>query len=71
MKAKEKAYELVDRFIYLDEFSMDWDADEYIHNAKQCALIAVDEILQLLKHYPRYDKMINYWNQVKQEIEKL
>ena len=44
--------------------------------AKQCALIAVDEIIELLDHTPLIDDdyaehIINYWNEVKQEIEKL
>ena len=34
--------------------------------AKQCALVAVDEIIKALG---TIDKM--YWNEVKQEIEKL
>ena len=35
-------------------------------NAKQCALIAVDEIL-----YNCYEVMKPFWQEVKQEIEKL
>jgi hypothetical protein len=43
--------------------------------AKQCALIAVDEIISNWRaeatiQYP-YGKVINYWNVVKEEIEKL
>jgi hypothetical protein len=34
--------------------------------AKQCALIAVDEVLNVIDNF----EMI-YWEQVKQEIEKL
>jgi len=34
---------------------------------KQCALIAVDELLLLITYQPTID----YWNEVKQEIEKL
>jgi hypothetical protein len=37
--------------------------DDYC--AKQCALIAVDEIISLVGRYS------NYWQEVKQEIEKL
>jgi hypothetical protein len=38
-----------------------------LRNAKKCALIAVDEIID---NYPiEYDT--DYWEQVKQEIEKL
>jgi hypothetical protein len=34
---------------------------------KQCALIAVDTVLWMASHYATID----YWNEVKQEIEKL
>jgi hypothetical protein len=34
---------------------------------KQCALIAVDELLLLVTYQPTID----YWNEVKQEIESL
>ena len=34
---------------------------------KQCALIAVDNVLWMASHYATID----YWNEVKQEIEKL
>ena len=38
--------------------------------AKQCALIAVDEIINTY-HSPMDDEQIQEWQQVKQEIEKL
>ena len=57
------------------------------NHAKQCALIAVDECIestkQLIHHYTKLDDSrysdiylsmsisVNYWQQVKQEIEKL
>ena len=76
MKPKEKAKELVDKM---------WNIDEGygsigFHEAKQCALIAVDEILQLTKRptYNPFDwneitgvRYDEYWTEVKQEIEKL
>lgn len=67
MTPKEKAEELVDKFtLYL---GTDVTGQEYYVNeldAKRCALIAVDEILQLCPLANR-----DYWEQVKQEIEKL
>jgi hypothetical protein len=63
MTPKEKAEELVERYdetlTYLESKS----------KAKQCALIAVDEIINSMTvatsvHLP-------YWQEVKQEIEKL
>ena len=59
MTSKEKAKDLVDKMNYSHpEFEM------YI--AKQCALIAVDEILEHC-----YEVMKPFWQEVKQEIEKL
>jgi hypothetical protein len=62
--AKEKAEELIDKFkIY---------SNDYIDN-KQCALIAVDEILNLISEYTIEPIVfdIKYWQEVKSEIEKL
>jgi hypothetical protein len=71
MTAKEKALELVDKF-YQTTPNEAWIneplgiAKEYKawNQSKQCALIAVDEILKLRMNVP-------YWQEVKQEIEKL
>jgi hypothetical protein len=72
MTPKEKAKDLYDKFymaIPSDEMGL---CDEA---SRQCALIAVDEIIDNWKseatiQYP-YGKVINYWNVVKIEIEKL
>lgn len=68
MKTKEKAEELVKKFIDSDNMVFSFEG------AKECALIAVDEILKLRKGYfdcanPMQDE--KYWQEVKQEIEKL
>ena len=65
MTPKEKAQELVGKFIQTNGNSF---------FAKECALIAVDEILLYLKN--SHDvmtsiKAVDYWQEVKQEIEKL
>jgi hypothetical protein len=76
---QEKAKELVSAYARIDGYidSIDLSKCEF---EKKCALIAVDEILELTKrptYNPfnwnevtgvRYDK---YWLEVKQEIEKL
>ena len=72
MTAKEKANELVDKF---DNFDV---LGEH-HNgftAQQCALIAVNEIIKLdmlidEDTYVMTPSYLQYWEQVKQEIEKL
>ena len=70
MTPKEKAVELVDNYVML--FGSYWNG---LSKAKKCALIAVDEILKTsyFTHEPSEDDILycNYWQQVKEEIEKL
>lgn len=64
MNSKEKAEELVDKYRNsIMSFLSDNMKDM---NAKQCALIAVDEILEHC-----YEVMKPFWQEVKQEIELL
>ena len=87
MTPKEKAQELVNKFISYSYFS---DGNNSMNrsyqqedNAKQCALIAVDEIIKVC-HYNSKENLSNwdlvglddfefscYWQEVKQEINKL
>ena len=71
---KEKAEELVSKYItnqnswYLENLV---DGLRIAH-AKQCALIAVDEIMDCTKNGLGLTKFSKeYWQEVKQEIEKL
>ena len=69
MTPKEKAQELVQRFI--DEAYAETTEQLYTPIAKKAALIAVDEILNN-DGFTRHDNLLSeYWNQVKQEIENL
>jgi hypothetical protein len=62
MTPKEKAQELLINFYNI----------EFWQDAKQCALIAVDEILKLVSDdLDLYYKDCIYWEQVKTEIEAL
>jgi hypothetical protein len=68
MTPKEKAKQLVEKMIiYHSPDDKDYEA------AKDCALIAVDEILYVITGIYDYDfeKLNPYWQEVKQEIEKL
>ena len=73
---KEKAVELINKFTirtkFLDEFK-GWIEHIDISNAKQFALVAVDEILYILNFSLDYkmNKSIKYWLDVKDEIENL
>lgn len=69
---KEKAKELVEKFSDLEEGEM------YIGKAKQCALIAVDEILEATPHSPSlplelmpHFSAMKYWKEVKEELLKI
>ena len=67
MTPKEKAEELVDKFYKINEgVNL-----IYFEEAKQCALIAVDEILDMVKHTPIEFIETDYWQEVKQEINEL
>ena len=66
MTPKEKAKDLLNKY-YSDKCFNGNYAEDY--NAKQCALIAVDEILKAVTTIA--DKKYDYFIKVKQEIEKL
>jgi len=74
MTAKEKAKELFTNYLILfPEFYNDLEYGYNDVKAKQCALIAVNEILKEkngCSKYECYGQDIN-WKEVKQEIEKL
>jgi hypothetical protein len=68
MSPKEKAKELVEKYAdSLPSVFYNVVESKNYHRAKQCALIAVDEILSIL--FQQYE--IDYWKEVKKEIEKL
>ena len=74
MSPKEKATELVKKFTYNTRcFSETKGWEDTLYDAKQCALIAVDEILEMDLPILEEDadKFYDYWKQVKHEIEKL
>jgi hypothetical protein len=59
MTPEEKAKELVNKFLQV--------YDGRVPIAKKCALIAVEEVLG----YMGADRGIDFWQSVKQEIEKI
>ena len=75
MTPKDKAVELVWKYYHNIEHTI---SDEYASKdweiAKQCAIIAVDEILniyQIKNAAFEFYELRNYWQDVKQELEKL
>ena len=75
MTPKEKAKELLIKFLYYVE---SFSSEQQNENAKQCALISVDEILNSNPSYDDYGgngwiiiDNSEYWEQVKVEINEL
>ena len=68
MTPKEKANDLCMMFLIKTTTDIPYGVNKTI--AKECALIAVDEILNIKSVDKDYD-LSNYWEEVKQEIEKL
>jgi hypothetical protein len=81
MTPKEKARELIDKYLDIENYNnlnLDLFCDECgmnIQSAKYCALIAVDQIIKLLVDLSNnnftYLTEVMYYQKVKQELEKL
>jgi len=71
MNPKEKAKELVERYINIMPNLLNQTGEEIIKHAKQCALIAVAEILKQVADTNKKTEGSNYWSFVKEEITKL
>ena len=69
MTPKEKAEELVYKFAHAK--SQYGFINTNKHRTKECAIISVDEILQANKVWYENSIPYKYWQEVKQEIEKL
>ena len=75
MKPEEKANELIDEF-YNENTHNYWGESDALKEAKQCALICVDEIMKidilkckiigLTVHKP--NEYMDFWKEVKQAI---
>jgi hypothetical protein len=77
MTPKEKAEELVDKMYYIGRYD---DKEDYIpamawERAKQCALIAVHNIILANPHSNPFNtdvySTMKYWAEVRKEIENL
>lgn len=77
MTQKEKAEQLVQKYRVLARFS--GGTGDTLPASKECALIVVDEIINALIYPPNPDEdrqvvhinTLNWWKQVKKEIQKL
>ena len=67
MTPKEKSDELVLKMLRIHN-NIDWFHKDL---AKQCALISVNEIIKSLNHLFGTIKEVAFWQEVKNEIEKI
>lgn len=73
MTPKEKAISIIDKMYQ----SATWEKEEdynplqQYQRVKKCALIAVDEIIKIITNLWGGIKEMDYWHQVKNEIEKI
>lgn len=74
MTVQEKSKELVWKYYHNIEHTISNEySDKDWEIAKQCALIAIDEILNLVQcvNSNEIELDFNYWQEVKTELEKL
>jgi hypothetical protein len=73
MTSKEKAEELIEKYLNMNDGLIKEFIPIPIEGARQCALIAVDEILLIKKEIwdDFHSEYFDWWKEVKQEIEKL
>ena len=77
MTSKEKALELVDKCN--NQLQKDMTCIVYVENAKQCALICVNEVIDQWEYIDTYisdlggklNPNLKYWLEVKEELLKL
>jgi hypothetical protein len=68
MTAKEKAIELIEKFMDKMFYLRDgYNSTEIFDTAKQCALLAADEVLGWMGA----DRGTEFWQEVKREIQEL
>jgi len=70
MTPKEKANDLVNNMFNCDNSTPEKSMAMLLIHAKQCALIAVDEVIEALhEHHWQNRLIIDYWEEVKHELE--
>jgi hypothetical protein len=79
MTPRQKAHELVTKYACLEITTLGCGLEKnpcvitnvmFTESCKQCAIIAVDEILNIYIKFKKHPQTI-YWQQVKQEITNL
>lgn len=74
MSEKDKAYEIYEKFYCIDSFRDEIDGGTGHSDAKECAIIAVEEIIEEVRYFcddNHHSDRMSYWLKVKEEIELL
>lgn len=72
MEAKEKAIELVKKFLSIEDTQARYGGNlMFSEEAKQCAIISVDEIIEACEYNKVESYNTDWWLKVKEEILKL
>ena len=66
MTPKQKSIEMINKMLKIIEEEGNTDCRRKLQIARRCALISVNEIMFAAKR-----KKIDYWNDVREELEKL
>ena len=67
---KEKAEELFEK--YNEYLQQEMQCIVYVNQSKQCALIAVDEIISIkLLWFQKDTEHLDFWKEVKEELLKM
>jgi glutathione synthase/RimK-type ligase-like ATP-grasp enzyme len=75
MTPKDKAEELIEKYLNMNDGLIQEFIPIPLEGARQCALVAVDEIMKAIDfdwmEVQNLESEHRYWQEVKQEIEKL
>lgn len=73
MTPKEKAIQIIENYLNMDDGLIKEFIPLPIKAAKKCALIAIDEICEAINwhEFEVPNEQFNYWNRVKLEIQRL
>ena len=70
MNLKDKAAELVDKYMNIKNIKLSDYSRIYLPTAKQCAIIAIDQVLKYSKAHG-FIGLTEEYEEIKNEIEKL
>ncbi len=72
MNAKDKAYELINKhreFINKTYANGEYWPEDELENAKECTLITIEQVLDVIGYPTLFHETKYFWEQVKKEVE--